>query len=73
MNLDSYVRLNPYSDDEKANPNATPTSGNTVLIACVGAMVAATALVGWNGVMGLFKDRGMDNIAAGQAGKRSGH
>lgn len=45
MNLDSYVRLNPYSEDEKSNPNATPTSGKTILIACLVAMAVASAFV----------------------------
>ena len=50
MNIDSYVRLNPYyADDDKASANPTPTSGNTVLVACLVIMgVAAAFVVIWS-------------------------
>jgi hypothetical protein len=40
MNLNSYVRLNPYFEDEKNN-EAQPERNHTLLVSCV----VATALL----------------------------
>lgn len=50
MNIDSYVRLNPYyEDDDEATVGTTPSNGNTVLVACLVVMgVAAAFVVIWS-------------------------
>jgi hypothetical protein len=35
MNLDSYIRLNPYSDDEKQSEGQEEGRSHTMLIGCI--------------------------------------
>lgn len=44
MNLDSYTRLNPYSDDEKHGDRETREGDHRLAIAC--GVVAALMITG---------------------------
>ncbi|KAK0641363.1 hypothetical protein B0T16DRAFT_461436 [Cercophora newfieldiana] len=57
MNLDSYTRLNPYSDEEKGE--TSEVKGNTILIAA--GISSALAFVAWR--TGMKRARlGYDNM-----------